>query len=135
MPNRNQFNSNEEYNAWYQNYRNKNRDKARAYNREYNKQYRKVHGYFWEEQRKARFKNVVGSYRPKEWLALKELYAFTCYMCVRMEPFIRLTVDHKIPISKGGTNYIDNIQPLCGPCNNKKMVAIWFASCPLDWCG
>ena len=31
-----------------------------------------------------------------------------------------LTIDHVIPVSKGGPNTADNVQPLCGPCNSSK---------------
>lgn len=32
----------------------------------------------------------------------------------------RLTLDHIVPLSKGGTNRPDNLQTLCMPCNSKK---------------
>lgn len=31
-----------------------------------------------------------------------------------------LTVDHILPKSVGGTNRLENLQPLCNICNNKK---------------
>lgn len=33
---------------------------------------------------------------------------------------IRLQVDHVVPIARGGTNVLGNLQALCGPCNNAK---------------
>lgn len=65
--------------------------------------------------RKIEFKHTY-----LEWIALKELYRNTCPSCKRSEPEVRLTEDHIVPISKGGTDSIANIQPLCRSCNSVK---------------
>jgi 5-methylcytosine-specific restriction endonuclease McrA len=33
---------------------------------------------------------------------------------------ILMTVDHIIPVSKGGSDVIENLQTMCFPCNRKK---------------
>lgn len=54
------------------------------------------------------------------WEALKAAHSYTCLCCHRKEPEITLTRDHVLAITKGGTDDIGNIQPLCLSCNAKK---------------
>lgn len=61
--------------------------------------------------------NSSGNFTAEEWEALCKQYDYLCLCCKEQKP---LTVDHVIPISKGGTNNIDNIQPLCQSCNCRK---------------
>lgn len=68
-------------------------------------------------KRRAIKNNAEGSYTQDEWDALCAKYDYKCVSYHKKKP---LTVDHIKPLSKGGTNYISNIQPLCSPCNLSK---------------
>lgn len=70
--------------------------------------------------REAQDRGATGSYKPQEWTSLKVKSNYACLMCKQKEPIIKLTIDHIIPISKGGSNNIENLQPLCRSCNSKK---------------
>ena len=43
-----------------------------------------------------------------------------CAGCRSHFPFRNLTVDHIVPLARGGSDHIDNLQLLCGACNSTK---------------
>ena len=71
-------------------------------------------------RRRSLKENAEGTHTFIEWELMKKQYRYICPCCNEKEPEIKLTQDHIIPLSKGGSDYIENIQPLCRNCNSKK---------------
>jgi 5-methylcytosine-specific restriction endonuclease McrA len=57
------------------------------------------------------------------WEEIKSQTNFKCSHCGATEPPAKLSPDHRIPRSRGGTNDDENWQPLCEQCNNAKSSA------------
>lgn len=70
---------------------------------------------------RARMRGADGKHTKLEWQSMKERYDFRCAACGNPESADKkLERDHIIPLSRGGSNYIENLQPLCGACNRRK---------------
>ena len=54
----------------------------------------------------------------KEWLEIKAMHQYQCYYCKKKT--VILTMDHVIPLSRGGQHIKENIVPACRSCNSKK---------------
>jgi 5-methylcytosine-specific restriction endonuclease McrA len=68
-----------------------------------------------ERKRKARkHNNPIFAISTKE---LKRLYAGPCSYCGISGT---MTLDHVVPISKGGVHGVSNLVPACNPCNSSK---------------
>src|SRR5574343_279321 len=77
-----------------------------------------------ENKRRSLMRSNGGNFTLEEWNKMKIKYKNTCLSCGRKEPDIKLTIDHIIPIFKGGMNICNNIQPLCISCNSRKHLKI-----------
>ena len=76
---------------------------------------------YFSSQYRVRKLNCKGSHTNNEWEQLKKIFGNICPSCGKEE---KLHKDHIIPLTKNGTDYIYNIQPLCRICNSKKKTKI-----------
>lgn len=59
----------------------------------------------------------LGRHTPAQWRALVAKHGGRCARCGTTK---NITKDHIVSIAAGGSDGIENLQPLCGPCNSSK---------------
>jgi len=79
------------------------------------------------DSRIAREKNRARELRDSAWWRSR-IATGECYYCGRKFSPSELTMDHKIPLARGGTSEKINIVPACKECNNKKKYLL-----PTEW--
>lgn len=70
-----------------------------------------------ERARRGLIKGGAGTWSLSEWRSLLDRYGLACAYCARPGP---LTADHRVPLSRGGSNEIANLLPACKSCNSRK---------------
>ena len=68
-------------------------------------------------KRIAQARDNGGTFTADEWNTLCRKYGNHCLCCGEQG---KLSIDHVVPLSKGGRNDISNLQPLCLTCNTRK---------------
>lgn len=71
-------------------------------------------------KRRTNKASAGGSFTAEEFNRLKRNTGNVCLCCGVSGDEVTLAADHVIPVAKGGTSDISNIQPLCRSCNSSK---------------
>ena len=65
---------------------------------------------------------LEGKRRPIPIKLRAEVFRRDNHLCLKCGAEDGLSIDHIVPVSKGGQNTLDNLQTLCMPCNISKGV-------------
>lgn len=63
-----------------------------------------------------------------EWKAIVTRFHGACAYCGAQN--VKLTMDHVVPLAKGGAHSPGNVVPACGPCNSAKCDRDWSDKLP-----
>jgi 5-methylcytosine-specific restriction endonuclease McrA len=84
-------------------------------------------------KRAQEFAAACAELSPEQFAAVEllvELWriasVWQCAYCGKSVPTKRRTVDHVVPLSKGGKHVPENIVPSCRPCNSRKAARPYY---------
>ena len=79
------------------------------------------------EQEIRREKEKARRLRQSSWW-MRKTQTGICYYCREKVGRANLTMDHVVPLSRGGKSRKGNLVPACKDCNNKKKYLL-----PIEW--
>jgi 5-methylcytosine-specific restriction endonuclease McrA len=68
----------------------------------------------------ARIKNAVGFCSFEQLMQRVAFFGWSCRFCHKRLTLETLTIDHAIPLCRGGTHWPANLGPACKSCNCRK---------------
>lgn len=98
------------------------RKKANGYNEYARERYKQnpLPGRMKTMRRRIRVLGLKGSHTQEQIMEKYHYHGEACYYCKQPLTIKEMTIDHRIPVSRNGTNFIANIVPCCGSCNSSK---------------
>lgn len=99
------------------------KEQMRAYRRKYYENNREL-CYQRAFIQKAKRREIEPGHTFEQWIELLKQHDNRCFYCkvkmTKKDGARQRTRDHIVPLSKGGTDSIDNIVPACKSCNSSK---------------
>lgn len=112
----------EDYSANNKAWRSKNLDERKSYERAYRQSNPDKMAVKVNRRRASIMNAPVNDLKASEWREVLEQYG-CCVYCGASDR--KLTQDHVIPLSKGGSHTKTNVVPACRSCNSKKGCDVW----------
>ena len=81
----------------------------------------------WEESDLKRERHKARELRQSQWWK-RRCAKGRCHYCGQEAPAGALTMDHVVPLARGGKSTKGNVVPACKSCNNKKKQLL-----PMEW--
>jgi 5-methylcytosine-specific restriction endonuclease McrA len=81
----------------------------------------------WDEGDLKRERRKARELRQTQWWK-RRCAKGRCHYCNRQVPAAELTMDHIVPVARGGKSTKGNVVPACKPCNNQKKQLL-----PMEW--
>jgi 5-methylcytosine-specific restriction endonuclease McrA len=113
--------------AYAQKWRANNRDRYNARKRESYVGTGRASRLAHAQNRRARLRLAGGNVTPEQWREILDNFDNRCAYC--FAALARSTMDHVIPLSRGGKHEASNVVPACKTCNcskNAKPLAQWL---------
>jgi 5-methylcytosine-specific restriction protein A len=85
------------------------------------------YGFFPEDDDLKRERRKARELRQSQWWK-RRLAKGLCHYCGRAVAPAELTMDHIVPIARGGRSTKGNVVPACKECNNRKQLLL-----PMEW--
>ncbi|PID73789.1 MAG: HNH endonuclease [Desulfobacterales bacterium] len=86
-----------------------------------------IYGFYPEEEDLRRERQKARELRKSQWWQRRRAKGI-CYWCGRPVAPPDLTMDHIVPVARGGKSVKGNLAPACRECNNKKKEML-----PMEW--